>query len=131
MLQPTKHKELIAIIKSGLVGALAFTGIIFVLSIVSFFVPWWMGWFVYIFVLSMAFPKIVFTVLGSIGFILGMLLRWRFPIIQRGVLPLVIALIILVISLGWRGLLIHKMWRDTEKAPPSLKQTDSTNNVVK
>jgi len=134
MLQPTKNKEFIAIVKSGLVGALAFTGISFILSIasftVSFFTYWWIGCFFYIFALSIPFPKTVFTVLGSIGFILGLLLRRRFPIIQRGVLPLVIALVVLVVALGWRGLLRHKMWMETEMPPISLKLADCTNNVV-
>lgn len=141
MLQQTKDKELISIIKSGLVGAFAFIGISFILSIlfmyVSLFTHQWiewlayiLAWFAYIFLLSMAFPKTVFTVLGAIGFILGLLLRRRFPIIQRGVLPVVIALVILVVSLGWRGLLVHKMWMETELPPINLKLADCTNNVV-
>lgn len=130
MLQPTRNKELISIIKSGLVGAFAFTGICFILSIASGFTYWWMAWLLYIFFLSTAFPKTVFFVMGSIGFILGLLLRRRFPIIQRGVLPLVIALIMLVVSLGWRGLLIHKIWMETELPPLNLKLADCTNDVM-
>jgi hypothetical protein len=130
MLQPTKDKEFIGIIKSGLVGAFTFTGISFILSIASGFMYRWMAWFVYIFFLSIPFPKTVFIVLGSIGFILGLLLRRRFPIIQRGVLPLVIASAVLVVALGWRGWLVHKMWMDTELPPVSLKLADCTNSVV-
>jgi hypothetical protein len=130
MLQLTKNQEFIAIIKSGLVGAFAFTGISFILSIASGFTYWWMAWLLYIFFLSMAFPKTVFTVLGCIGFILGLMLRRRYPIIQRGVLPLIIALVMLVVALGWRSLLLHKIWMETELPPLSLKLADCTNNVV-
>lgn len=130
MLQQTKYKEFIAIVKSGLVGAFAFTGISLILSIASKFTYWWMWWLLYIFFLSIPRPEIFFTVMGSIGFILGLMLRRRFPVIQRGVLPLVIALVMLVVSLGWRSLLVHKMRLDIELPPLSLKLADCTNNVV-
>jgi hypothetical protein len=130
MLQQTKNKELIGIIKSGLVGAFAFTGISFILSIASGFTYWWMAWLLYVFLLSMAFPKAVFTILGSIGFILGLISRRRFPVIQRGFLPLAIALVMLVVALGWRGWLLHKIWMETELPPVNLKLADCTNNVV-
>ena len=135
MLQPTKNKELIDIIKSGLVGAFAFTGISFILSLAfvfthPLFTQRWMAWFGCLVALSLPFPKIVFTVMGGIGFILGTRLRRRFPIIQRGFMPLVIALALLVVALGWRGLLLHKMWMDTELPPVNLKLADCTSNVV-
>lgn len=130
MLQPTKYKELVSVIKSGLVGAFVFTSIILILAIASKFMDWGIARFAYIFFLSIAFPKTVFTAMGSIGFILGLLLRRRFPIIQKGVLPLIIALVILVVSLGWRSSLTHKMWLDTELPPLNLKLADCTNNVM-
>lgn len=130
MLQPTKKKELIAIIKSGLVGAFAFTGITFILSLASSFAHWWMAWLLCVFFLSIAFPKTVFLVTGSIGFILGLFLRRRFPIIHSGVLPLVIALVVLVVALGWRGFFLHKIWMNTELPPVNLKLADCTNNVM-
>lgn len=141
MLQQAKCKNLTGMLKSGLVGALAFAGISFILSIVlmfvSMFVYQWIRWLAYVlswfscvFLLSMAFPKTVFTVTGSIGFILGLILRRQFPAIQRGILPLVIASILLVVALGWRGWLLHKMWMNTELPSVSLKLADCTNNVV-
>lgn len=130
MLQPTKNKELISIIKSGLTGAMAFTGIIYILAIASLFTYWWIAWFAYVFSITIMFPKAFFTVTGSIGFILGLLLRRRFPIIQRGVLPLVISLVMLLTPLGFGISWRHKIWMETELPPVSLKLADCTNTVV-
>ncbi len=129
MLQPTKYKEFIAIIKSGLVGALALTGIYIILAITSLFVSVWIPLIAAVFFIAVARPEAVFVVTCSIGFMLGLLLRRRYATIQRG-LPLVIALVMVVVPLGYGMWLVNKMWMNTELPPLSLKLADCTNNVV-
>lgn len=125
-----KQREFTAIFKSGLVGAFAFVGISFVLSMAFGFLFRWMAWLLYLFFLSVAFPKTVFIVMGSVGFILGLLSRRRFPVIQSGPLPMIIASALLIIALGWRGLLVHKMWQNTELPPGNLKLSECTNDAI-
>lgn len=125
-----KYKEFINVIKSGSVGAFAFTGIYIILAIASLFTSLWIPLVTYAFLITIPFPKAVFITTGSIGFILGLVLRRRFPIIQRGVLPLIIALVMLVVPLGCWRLLVHKMWMGVEYPPQELKLADCTNNVM-
>jgi len=85
MLQPTKNKEPIGIIKSGLVGAFAFTGIFFIWVIVSIFQGPRGSVIVTTFMNSPTFDfaKEALIVIVCIGFMLGVLLRRRFSIMQR------------------------------------------------
>jgi hypothetical protein len=132
MLRLTKNKEFIGIIKSGLVGALAFTGIIFIWVIVSIFrgprAP-------AIITTHFDSPKVDFakealTVIVCIGFMMGVLLRRHFPIMQRRFLLLVIPLFMVVVPLGFGICLLHEMAMGTELPPVNLKLADVTNSTT-
>jgi hypothetical protein len=122
-------KEVVSIIKSGLVGAIALAGLC-IISVIAF-------------ARSQAFSSLVetickivpsllglFAIIGGIGFIIGLGLRKRFPVIQRGILPLVIAFIMLALPLGFVGWLYHKAALQVEYPAQQLKLADCTNNVV-
>jgi len=131
-MQPTKNKELIGIVKSGLVGAFAFTGVSFILVIVSIFMG---ARGLTIVTAFMNSPKYDFAnetlfVIVCIGFILGVLLRRRFQIMQRRFYLLITMLVVVVVPLGFAIWLFHQMWMGTELPPISLKLADCTNNVV-
>jgi hypothetical protein len=124
-----KYKIYYDIIKSGLVGAIALIGLCYFLISISL----WTNIPIithYAVSKTETSPKEVFIVIGGIGFILGLVLRARFPIIQRGVLPLAIALIMLVVPFWFGTWFIHKAAMQVEYPPQELKLADCTNNVV-
>jgi hypothetical protein len=127
-----KHKEFIAIIKSGLVGALAFTGVCFICIIVSIFKGPRGAAIVTAFINSpkFDFAKEALIVIVCIGFLLGVLLRQRFPIMQKRFFLLAIPLIIVVMPLGFGIWWFHEMGMGTELPPINLKLADCTSNVV-
>jgi hypothetical protein len=127
-----KNKEFIAIIKSGLVGALAFTGVSFIWVIVSMFKGPRGSVVVTTFMNSpkFDFAKEVLIVIVCIGFMLGIFLRRCFPIMQRKFYSLVIMLVMAVVPLGFVIYLFHEMAMGTELLPVNLKLADCTNNVV-
>jgi hypothetical protein len=129
MLQQTKRKDFIGIIKSGLFGAFALTGfsIILVIALAN----------------SQAFSSLVkavyqvvpsilelFIIIAGIGFILGLILRWRFPIIQRGIFPLVIAIIMVAFPLGFIAWVYYKATMQVDYPPQEAKLADCTNYPV-
>jgi hypothetical protein len=132
MLQQTKEKELIAIIKSGLVGALAFTGVSFIWVIVSMFQGPRGSVVVTTFMNSpkFDFAKEALIVIICIGFMLGVLLRRCFPIMQRKFFLLVTMLVMIIVPLGFVIYFFHQMWVGTELPPVNLKLADCTNNVM-
>lgn len=127
MLRQTKQTSFSGIIKSGLVGAFALTGLSIILAIAA--------------ARSQTFSSLVdsiepsillglFIIIGGIGFILGVVLRQRFPIIQRGKLLLVLVIIVLALPLGFVIWFAHTVSMNIELPPVSLKLADCTNNVV-
>lgn len=58
-----------------------------------------------------------------------MLLR-RFSMIQRKLVPLVIALVIVLFPFGFGLWWLHEMWMKTEQLPLELKLADCTNNML-
>jgi hypothetical protein len=108
MLQPTKNKEFIGIIKSGLVGAFAFTGISFIWVIVSMFKGPCGSVVVTTFMDSpkFDFAKEALIVIVCIGFMLGVLLRRCFPIMQRRFFLLVTMLVMLVAIVAKEALIV-------------------------
>jgi hypothetical protein len=92
----SKPKELFSIIKSGVTGALALTGICIILFIIGFA---FRGQFIsYLYQKTFArcsFDGLLIATSG-IGFILGLVMRRRFPIIQRGIVLLACAAIPLI-----------------------------------
>jgi hypothetical protein len=127
-----KYKEFIGIIKSGLVGALAFTGVSFIWVIVSMFKGPRASVIVTTFMNSpeFTFAKEVLIVIVCIGFMLGVLLRRCFPIMQRRFYLLVVMLVMAVVPLGFVTWWFHEMAMGTELLPINLKLADFTNNVV-
>ena len=121
-------KEPAAIIKSGIVGALALPGICIILIIVAN-------------LMSAALPFIAYPIAklqtkytleellitsGSIGFVLGMTVRRRLPVIHKGIVPLVIAAVPLIIG-AW----LLNAYAIRVSIPRHMKLADCTNSVVK
>ena len=132
MLQKPKNKSSIEIVKSGLVGAFALTSLFVILVILSAGSQTLGSLFRAIFKIVPTIPGlfIIFTIFGAIGFVLGVVLGRRFPIIQRGILPLFIAFFMLVLPLGFVTWISYKASMQVEYPSQEMKLADCTNNVV-
>ncbi len=108
MLRLIKNKEFTGIIKSGLVGALAFTAVSFVWVIVSIFQGSRGSAIVMAFMNS---PKFNFAnefliVVVCIGFMMGVLLRRWFPMMQSRFFLLITMLVMLVAIVANQALIV-------------------------
>jgi hypothetical protein len=129
MSKQTEPDEFPDIIKSGFVGAFALIGLSIILMIAGMRSQIVSSLIEAIFKIVPSIPWL-FIIIGSIGFILGLVLRRRFPIIQNGILLLVLAIIVLVLPLGFVAWFVHTASLNMEYPPLSLKLADCTNNMV-
>jgi len=129
MFKQTKYKGVIVLIKSGFVGALGLTGVFILLVIASQGSPTAISLVEAIFKTA---PSILglFILISGIGFILGVIFGQRFPVVHEGILPLVIALIMLAVPSGFVAWVFYKASMQLEYPAKELKLTDCTNNVV-
>lgn len=124
-----KQREIITLIKSGLVGAFTLAGL-FMISVIAF-------------ADSHAFSSLieetfkivpslweVFAIVGGVGFMLGLVLRRCFPVIQNGMMPLVIAFLLSALPLGFFAWVFFKTAMNLEPPPQSLKLADCTGGAV-
>jgi len=129
MSQQTKDDEFPGVIKSGLVGAFALTGIFVFFIILSQGSPKAISIVEAIFRIVPSIP-FLFIIIGSVGFILGLVIRRRFPIIQTGTWPLVLAIVMLALPLGFIARVLHNLSTNKEYAPLALKLAGGINNEI-
>jgi hypothetical protein len=119
-----KFNEIFLILKSGITGALALTSICIILFFIGFTVREPFVSYLY----SKTFAKCslegLFIATGGIGFVLGLIVRQRFPIIQRSTAPMVVAAIPLII-IGW----LFNGYAMRVSTPREMKLADCTNST--
>ncbi len=120
-MKAVNFKDFFGVIRSGIVGALVVTGGSIILVITG--IPFVSYFFSKL--LASYTPKEFLIMAGGIGFILGLAIRRKFPIIQRGVAPIVIAAIPLIIG-AW---FIYAVARNV-LVPQSIKLMECTNNIL-
>jgi hypothetical protein len=120
-----KVNELFSIVKSGITGALALTGICIILFIIGYATR---GSFVsYLYAQTFAKCSLegLFIATSGLGFILGLIIRRRLPIIQKGIAPMAVAAIPLIVG----ACLLHTVAKHFS-LPHSIKLLDCTNSEV-
>jgi ABC-type transport system involved in multi-copper enzyme maturation permease subunit len=91
-----KNHEVFSIIKSGITGALALIGICIILFVIGFAFRGQYISYLYQNTFAKSSFNELFIATGGIGFVLGLIMRRRFPIIQRGIVLLACAAIPLI-----------------------------------
>ncbi len=72
----------------------------------------------------------LFATIGGLGFLLGLALRHRFPIIQKGFIPLIVAFVMLAVPMGFLAWFLHTVSMNIQLPPLSIKLAECTNNPV-
>jgi len=114
-----------SIIKSGITGALALTGICILLIIFANAIRVEFISHLYAQSVAKCSPKNLLIGSSAIGFLLGLVVRRRFPAIQKGIAPIAIAAIPVIVG-AW---LIDSCAAHVS-SPYSMKLADCTNRVV-
>jgi hypothetical protein len=120
-----KTNDIFAIIKSGITGALALTGICIILFIIGLTVRIPFVFEFYSKTLARCSLESLFITTSGLGFILGLIVRRRLPIIQRGIAPIAVAAIPLIFG-AW---LLDDVGKRIS-VPQIMKLADCTNSTV-
>lgn len=121
----SKFKEFFYIIKSGVTGALALTSICIILFAVGLVVREPFISRLYSETLAKcSFEGTLIAAMG-VGFVLGLVMRRRFPIIQRGIVLLACAAIPLI-----AGVWLLNAYAIRVSVPHTVKLLDCTNSVI-
>jgi hypothetical protein len=121
----SKLKEFFVIIKSGITGALALIGICIILFIIGFAFRGQHVSYLYQKTFARCSFEWLFITTGGIGFILGLVMRQRFPIIQRGIVLLACAAIPLI-----AGAWLLYTFASYSEIVRSMKLADCTNTMT-
>lgn len=125
MRSDSKLNKAFLVIKSGILGALALTGICIILFIVGFAVRGSFVSYLYSKTLAKCSLESLFIATSGIGFILGLVMRRRFPKIQRGITPLAGAAIPLI-----AGAWLLYTYASYSEIVRSAKLADCTNTTA-
>jgi hypothetical protein len=121
----SKLNEIFSVIKSGIIGALVLNGICIILFFIGFAVRGSFVSYLYSRTLAKCPLEGLFIAISGIGFIIGLVMKRRFPRIQRGIAPLAGVAIPLVIG-AW---LLHA-YAIRVSVPHTMKLSDCTNSTV-
>jgi hypothetical protein len=100
MLRKFQFGEIVAVTKSGVTGALALAGAFIILIIALTLTSTSLPWTAHIYQESLATCTLSFllTMVTGTGFILGIILRRRLPVLKKGFAPMVVAAIPMIIG---------------------------------
>jgi hypothetical protein len=122
----SKLNEIILIVKSGITGALALTGICIILFLLGFTARTPFVSYLYSKTLAKCSIEGLFIATGGFGFILGLIGRRRLPIIQKGIALMAVVAIPLIIG-AW----LLNAYAIRVSVPHAVKLLNCTNSVVK
>jgi len=122
---PSKLKDVYLIVKCGFTGAIALTGICILLILLGSVIRTPFITHLY----GITFAKCSFKGLcigaSGLGFILGVILRRRLPFMQKGIVPIAVAAIPLII-----GVWLLNAYTIRASIPHAVKLADCTNSTV-
>ena len=121
----TKPKEFIAIIKSGITGALALTSACIILAVVANIIRVPCIAFLYAKSIAQCSLQGFFIATSGLGFILGLIIRRRLPVIQKGIAPMAVAAIPLIVGVWLLNAVSSRV-----EIPCQIKLADCTNGTV-
>jgi hypothetical protein len=125
MKSAVKLNEMFAIIKSGICGALALTGVCIILIVAANIIRVPFVAFLYAKSVAKCSPQGLFIATSALGFILGLIVRRRIPIIQKGIAPMSVAAIPLIVG-AW----MLNAYAIRVSVPHTMKLLDCTNSVM-
>jgi hypothetical protein len=121
----SKLNEIGLIVKSGITGALGLMGICIILIIVANTIRLPLIALLYEKTIAKCSLQGLFLAVGSFGFIFGLLVRRRLPVIQKGVAPMAIAAVPLIF-----GVWLLDSWVARVSVPKTIKLSDCTNSMI-